>query len=246
MDISLNIEIDRQLPDAESDSTEKTLRGGRYGEAYVLSLAPTTHWLADEGTYQVALNPTPGTGIAAAVNASVSETAGNYVYFKNNDVVGNSRNKRVYLQYIKLICTATPISGLSAHYFMKVDNKDRYVSGGTVINPNNVNIDGGVGTISQLYMGAITTLAPTPSARLLARGVLRSVIPVVNDEYIFKFGSIEMGDSILLGGAVAQRMVIPCPPLILGPQDNLSLQLWFPSNAVTPASFELETGYWER
>lgn len=105
LDVSLSVEIDRQLPDAESDSTEKTLRGGRYGEAYVLPLAPTLHWVADEGTYQIVTTPVPGTGVAFAVNASVSETAGNFLYFKNNDVIGNSRNKRVYLHYIRLITT---------------------------------------------------------------------------------------------------------------------------------------------
>lgn len=246
LDVTLNVEVDRQIPDAESDGTEKPFRGGRYGEGYILPLAPTMHWISDEGTYQIATTPTPGTSIAFAVNTGVSETAGNYLYLKNNDVQGNARAQRLYLHYIRLIMTAVPAAGISGHFFVKVDNRDRYASGGTQLAPANGNIDGGAGTISQAYVGAITTLAPTPSARLLSRGVLRSVIPVVNDEYIFKFGGIEMGDSSTLGGIVAQRMVIPCPPVILGPQSNMCLQLWFPSNAVTPASFEVEMGWFER
>lgn len=88
------------------------------------------------------------------------------------------------------ISTAVPAAGLSGHFFLKVDNRDRYASGGTQLTPINVNIDGGTGSISQLFVGAVTTVAPSPAARLLCRGVIRSAIPVVNDEYVFRFGSV--------------------------------------------------------
>lgn len=246
-DVDLSVEIDRQRPDAESDSTSKTLRGARYGEAYVVPITPpTTHSLADEGSYQVALNPTPGTAIAFVVNTVVSETAGNYLYVKNNDSQGNSRCARIYLDYIRLICTTAPASATSGHFFLKVDNKDRYTSGGTQITPTNVNIDTGTSTVSQMYVGALTTTAPSQSARLIGRGILRSVISVVNDEWVLKFGCSTDGASIGLAGATAQRMVIPCAPLMLGPQDNLCLQLWFPANATTAPQFEVECGWYER
>lgn len=246
LDLSLNVEIDRQIPDAESDSTEKALRGGRYGEAYVQSLIPTTHLLPDEGTYQIATSPTPGTGIAFVVNTGVSETAGNFLYLKNNESQGNTRAKRIYIQYLRMILTAVPAAGISGHFFIKVDNKDRYTSGGTQILPYNANIDAGTGTVAQMYVGALTTVAPSPSSRLLSRGVLRSAIPVLNDEWILVSGPVDFPGALSLGGAVAQRMPIPIPPLVIGPQDNLCLQMWFPSNAVTPASFEFEMGWWER
>lgn len=246
LDLSLNVEIDRQLPDAESDSTDKALRGGRYGEAYVLPLMFPPQLQSDEGTYQVATSPTPGTSIAFAVNASISETAGNFLYLKNNESQGNTRAKRIFLNYIRLIAGTIPAAAASGHFFIKVDNKDRYTSGGTAIIPVNANIDSGTGTVSQFYAGALTTSAPSPSARLLARGVLRSAIPVANDEFVLSFGALEAPGSLLLGGIIAQRMVIPCPPVVLGPQDNMCLQLWFPSNSVTAAQFEVEAGWSER
>lgn len=246
LDLSLNVEIDRQIPDAESDSTEKPLRGGRYGEAYVLPIMFPPQMQSDEGSYQIAATPTPGTAVAFVVNTGVSETAGNFLYLKNNESQGNTRAKRIYLNYLRLIAGTIPAAAASAHYFMKVDNKDRYSSGGTQILPVNSNIDSGTGTVAQLYVGALTTIAPSPSARLLSRGVLRSVIPIINDEYVFSFGALEAPGSLLLGGIIAQRMVIPCPPVVLGPQDNLCLQLWFPSNAVTAAQFEVEMGWAER
>lgn len=104
----------------------------------------------------------------------------------------------------------------------------------------------GVGTVSQLWTGALTTTAPSPSARLIGRGVLRSAILVVNDEFIISSSFIEAIGACLLGGIIAQRMIIPVAPIVLGPQDNMCLQLWFPSNAVTPPSFEVEMGWYER
>lgn len=246
IDVDLNIEVDRQLPDAESDSTSKPMRGGRYGEGYVLNIVPTTHLLADEGTYQIVTNATPGTAIAGVVNASVSETAGNLLYIKNDDSNGNDRAKRVYVHYIRLIMSVIPSAGISAHFFIKTDKSDRYVSGGTQLFPTNVNQDTGTGTVSKVFFGALTTIAPTPSARVMGRAVMRSVIPVANDEYLFTFGTDNLDSGTSLGGIVAQRMVIPCAPLVLGPQNNACLQVWFPSNAVTPAQYEIEIGMWER
>lgn len=246
MDMVMITEVDRQLPDAESDSTQDVTRAGRYREQYVIPISSTTHWLADEGTYFVATNPTPGTAIAGAVNASVSETAGNLLYIKNNDGVGNSRNKRIYLQYLRLITTVAPAAGLTGHCFMRLDNQNRYGSGGTAIVPTNVNMDTSAATVSQVYFGALTTTAPSIAARLVQRAILRSVIPVVNDETIFVFGGNEFAGGSSTGGTVALRSIIPCAPLIVGPQQNLCMQVWYPSNAVTPASYEFEIGWFER
>lgn len=245
LDVDLNLEIDRDRPDAESDSTTKAWRGGRYGEGYVLNLWNGNHGLADEGSYFTA-NTVPGTAVASAVNATVSETAGNFIYIKNNDAPDNGRSERIYLDYIRLLMTVVPASATAGHFFIKMDRGDRYTSGGSQLTPLNTNIGKPSNEISQIFCGALTTTAPSPSARLACRGVLRSAIPVVNDEFVFKFGGVESPTSIQLGGTAAQRMVIPCPPIVLAPQTNACMQLWFPSNSVTPPSFEVEIGMIER
>lgn len=246
IDALMNVEVDRQLPDAESDSTEKALRGGRYGEAYTVSVLPTMDVLADEGTFRLALNPTPGTGIAAAINASVSETAGNFLNIKNNDAINNGRAKFIYMHYLRLILTALPASATSVQYFLKLDIVNRYTSGGTVLTPSSPNLAGGQASVAQLWAGALTTVAPSQSAALVSRGVMRSIIPSINDEWIFNFGTESFAGSISLAAANAQRMTVPCAPIIIGPQQNLSFQVWAPVNSVTPPSFELEVGWFER
>lgn len=247
IDTNINVEIDRVLPDAESDSTEKTWRGGRYGEGYMIQTGGNNfHMMADEGTYKVAMG-TPGTGIAFTINTGMSETAGNVLYVKNNDAVNNSRAKCLYPHYIRMICTVVPAAATAMHAMVKIDNRDRYTSGGTQLTVNNPNIGIGAGTQSQIFAGALTTVAPSPSAYPVARAVMKTAIPVVNDEWLFLFGSSDGGgSSIALGGAVAQRMVIPCPPVILPPQSNMCLQMWCPTNAVTAPSFEFEVGFFER
>lgn len=249
MDVGIQIEVDRDRPDAESDSTTKTLRGGRYGEGYFLNLWNSNHMLSDEGSYYTA-NGTPGTGIAFVVNTGVSETAGNYIYFRNTDTSGNGRSKRLYLDYIRLLCTAAPAAATAMHFFFKLDKLTRIAAGGSVggttLSPTNTNGDAAVGSIGTINAGALTTLAPSSDARLLSRGIMRSVISVVNDEFVFKSGGIEGGSSVQLGGLVAQRHVIPVPPIVIGPGQNLALQIWCPGNAVTPPSFEVDAGWVER
>jgi hypothetical protein len=220
------------------------LRIGKYRDLYTIPLFHKNHSLSDEGSYFVATNPTPGTPVAFVVNAAVSETAGYFFNVKNNDAIGVNA-KRIFLDYIRLISGVVPASATSAHCFVKLDNINRYSSGGSTIYPVNPNMDSNIASIAQMNAGALTTVAPSPSARVVARGVLRASIPIVNDEWILNFGAVETASSMLIGGGVA-RFVVPLPPVIIGAQQTMGLQLWFPGNAVTPAQFEFELGWFER
>jgi hypothetical protein len=144
--------VRRSLPLAADDGIELEARIGRYGELCMRNIASPQHALADEGSYFVANNPTPGTAIVHAVSAAVSETAGNYMYLKNNDALGG---KRLYLDFIRLICTSVDTAGTASHFFLKADNANRYTSGGSSITPKNSNMDSGVASVAQLYAGDI-------------------------------------------------------------------------------------------
>jgi len=224
------------------DGVESQARMGRYGELLTQRLGSPYHSLADEGSYFVAGNPTPGTQIDHVTSAAISETAGNYLYLKNNDALGG---KRLYLDFCRLICNSVPTTGSAGYFFWKVDNVNRYTSTGTTLTPVNANMDAGLASVAQLYVGANVTIAPSASARVVAHGMLRSVIPVAGDEWIFKFGGQDFSCASSLGGTVALRMPIPCAPLILGPQQNACLQIWFTSNNAA-AKYEIELGWWER
>lgn len=199
---------------------------------------------ADDGRYFVSTNPTPGTGINFAVNAAVSETAGYFLTVQNTaTAVGGAAAKsgsRVYLDYLRLICVAVPASATAGELFVKVDSAGR-TSGGTQCPPVNPNFDSAAASVSDVWAGAITTAARA-SARLVARAKLRAAIPVAGDEWNFVFGSQEHSTAQVLNGTNSQRMPIGLAPVVLAPQSFALLQLWFPGNAATPASFEFELG----
>lgn len=249
MDIMVKGMVHRNRPDANPEYTEEEFRLSKYGEPMVASMIPTTHILSDEGSYYTTSSPTAGTGLAFAVTAAASDTAGNFLVIKNNDNVSDTpNNKRLYLAYIKLICTVAPATATAGQFKMNVDGflTQRYTAGGTALTPVNTNMDIGNYSVAQVYAGALTTVALSSSARQVGRGVLRTVIPVVNDEYIFHFGSVDWEANQSLATATAVRESIPCAPVILGPQQTFTLGLWFPGNATTAGSFEVECGWWER
>jgi len=237
----------RDKPTPAVAGNETQVRVTRYGEKVVQQLNGGQYGIADEGSYFVATNPTPLTALAANTNgpATLSETAGYFLVMRNTDGSGG-RARRIYLDFLRLIHTTQVITSATAgHYFFKLGPlPTHYTSGGSALTPLNVNGDSGNDSIAAVNAGALTTVADS-AARLVDRGMLRSVITVLGDEWIFKFGTVEAGGTSTLGGTVALRMTIPCPPIIVPPGWHLSLGLIFPSGAATP-SFEIGVGWWER
>src|SRR5712691_6449457 len=123
--------------------------------ALFLRARPDKQILADEGNYFVATNPTPGTAIAFAVNAAVSETAGYFLSIKNNDP---ANGKRIYPDYSRLICAVAPVSATAGDMFIKLDSAG-FTSGGSAITAVNPNYDSAATSISQINAGALTTAA---------------------------------------------------------------------------------------
>lgn len=198
------------------------------------------------GQYFTARNPTPGTALAHAVSDAVSETAGNFLAIKNNSSPGASTEKKIVLDYIRLVCGVAPASGTAAYFYLALNSSAlKYTSGGTELTPVNCNMNESGSSNAKVYAGALTTIAAAATARIVGGGVVRTAIPVVGDEYIFHFGSGSFSGYSLLGGTATVRECIPCPPAILGPQHVATLQLWFPSNAAVAGSFEVSLGWWE-
>ena len=114
-------------PQADQKAPVTNVRGGRYGEQYVFSLVPTKHMLADEGTYFIATNVTPGTAQLCNIQAAFSDTTP-LLYIQNNDSKANPFAKRIYLDYIKLICSIAPASSTGARFAVKTDPQLRTLS----------------------------------------------------------------------------------------------------------------------
>ena len=245
----------RALPNPQADQRAPVtnVRGGRYGEQYVLPLLSSKHVLADEGSYFIATTPTPGTGIASTLSATFSDTVP-LLYIQNNDSKSNPLGKRMYLDYIKLIVTVVPASGTNCRWALKTDPQLRtFTANNTLaIVPTSPNADvaqQSVCSVNAQNSGTASGLsASSPAARVVALASMGG-IPVINDELVLVCGSFDPGPYPGLTAAQATcggRKVSGIPPVILGPNSALTAYIWFASNASTALSYELEMGWWER
>lgn len=235
--------VARTLPTAIVDTTQAQQRSGRYGELFDLPVGSGLYSICDEGQYYRAMEQVPGTARAAAITTAFSATAA-LITLQNNDTAGG---KRIYLDYLRLICTTVPATATSMQLAVAIDTTNRYSSGGTALTPVNPNSDiAAAGSIAVVHYGAVVAAAASGNVRYLSRIVARAVIPVVDDEFFINFGSQDTPNSGALNGSAPTRFGIPAGPVEVGPTGTILVHYWVPANATTAGQFELEMGWWER
>jgi hypothetical protein len=250
MEVGMNGIAASALPTASPEAAEGKVRLGRYREQYSLNLVPTKHLLAEEGSYFVGSNQSPGTTVARnAVNTSFSNTVG-LCHIFNKAAAGG---KRIYLDYLKLILAGVSTGEVSLEFAVVVDNQNREPAAAnrTLITPINVNGDSSTASIAQpsQYLAAqpFTVAAPTAAARVF-RGHIPTSLGIVGDEYVLKFGGEDM--QALAGGTAARlaataRMAGVVAPVIVGPQQSAVIHMWWLTEGGV-STWELEMGWWER
>src|SRR5207244_3484336 len=113
---------------------------------------------------------------------------------------------RIQMDFWRLTLTAAGGGGTVRNMTFKLDSSQstsRYTSGGTSIGAGvNVNADSASTSNAQVYIGAITAAA-AGSARLIANVMLREIIEIVNDTFLFDFGASGGGatSSLATGGS---------------------------------------------
>lgn len=197
--------------------------------------------LGDDGCYFKAVNPTPGTGIAQAVTAGFSATAGLLC-------IGNPANsKKIYYpDYLRLIPTVVPASATRSEMLLALDQILRYSSGGSTLTAVNSRSGADEACAADLKFGALVLAAEGGNVRRISRGQIRAAIPVAFEEFVIRFGSSGDHTEGTLGGATAVARFINVGPAVIEPGHSLSLHMWHPSNAVTGASWEVELGMFQR
>lgn len=249
----------RVLPAPIADQNPVNVRASRYGDLSLMAVTGKKQFLADEGSYYISTNPTPGSAYAGAVSATYDVTKP-WANFQNLNSPGGLR---AYLDYMKLIPTVIPNAGTTANFAIWRDQISVVVSGTdrtTAVTPVNANGDSNFKSNclwkiqNSATQGVIAAL--TPQASLVARGALTSgtgvvatsVGVVVGDEMVIDFGA---PDPNAYAGSSAVK-VTPnrygsnCPPLIVAPQQQIFVYLWYANNASTGPSFEFELTHWER
>jgi hypothetical protein len=98
-----------------------------------------------------------------------------------------------------------------------------------------------------VYGGPLVTTAASASVRILGDYPLRTVIKVIGDSYLFTFGAAMPGtfSGVPLEGTTQCAFQIPCPPVILGENDQFLFHDYGASQTVG-AAYTLSMGFWFR
>jgi hypothetical protein len=236
--------IARQLPQpwADGNNTSYPIRGGRYREAYSVSVYPDFKASADEGSFFTGTNPTFGTAVAGPNAAAFSATSAILSLLNRAGATG----VRTYLTYLRLVLVTIPTAGTSLECAVTLDSIPRG-SAGTPITLATVNLDSATPGPATTALYNPTVAAASNGARNIARAKVKAATPVTGDEYLLIFGSVEMAGALIASATTAGRYLVPMPPVIIGPGNTQSalVHLWSPGSSAAP-TFEFELGVIER
>jgi hypothetical protein len=241
--------VRKGLPSAVQDGSDAPNWGGRYGEQIVQVNNYPKMALAEEGCYYVATNPTPGTGLAATSSitnyVTTAGAVGVFFLLTNTETSTTNTGKRVYMDYIRVrLISQAPTSASVWYMTIALDNSTtRYNTGGTAITPVNVSGDYSKASIVTMYAGAVSTTVPG-SVRLITSVLVRAQVPVIMDQYMLTFGSVEGGGADTTSASVQNRL-FGAPPVIIAPSWNMAVTMWGTSNAAAP-QWEFDMGWWEK
>lgn len=238
--------VARDLPSRTADNAQSGFRVGSRQDQYVVPLGKPRVSLADEGSYFVATNPTPGTGVLTDADAADVNHTEAFLLLYNGNTAASA--KRVYLDYLKIQVTVPGASGTTTRYFSTIDNINRYSSLGTAITPKNPNMDSSNATGVTLYAGATVATAGSAQMRLVGHGSLRGgVIAVAGDTFMVDFAgdrTAPVSNLAYAGTDICNANVRHCP-VILGPGQTWCFSVYGASQA-TAAEYEFELTWWER
>jgi hypothetical protein len=240
----------RAVPTLGSDGTNTQARVSQYGDLRTTQYGDNHSSLADEGLYFKAFNATPGTG----QNMSTIQTSYNparcYLQFQTSNI-GDAK-VRVFLDYIRLMCTSAGTSSTTFQAAIVVDYNRATTTAGTLSLGTNVNnAYSRNAATAQVWAGDITMATASTLARTVFRTQLRTATSptlAVGDLYSFDFGEVSHQSQFqgtTTPAAAAAAYTHFTGPLVLSSDSTVSLHIWGAAMASAP-SFEFEVGWWER
>ena len=174
-----------------------------------------------------------------------------FLIVQNNDAL-----KSVTLDFLRLTQTAVPTNATNLRATTDIDQIARYTSGATSI----INAAGATnGSIAcprtsqaapstvAIYGGPLTAAAASQNRKFLATNLtLRTVIAVVGDTWLLKFGAVG-GDynGAALNGTAPSAFIVPHVPVVIDPGHCFLLTLWAAAQTVA-AAYEVDLGGWLR
>jgi hypothetical protein len=213
------------------------------------------HALVELGEYYTANSGTQTGILSSPAVGWVATTPACVIY--NSSHRGSGAERCVNLDYLSITTTvvgsaASGLVVLQGAVYLDVGN--RYVSGGTDITGNIVNLQMGTssgGSVTHVYFGAITSTAtaalrPICPIRTIRLAVSGTVLDVVHGTKILNFGGVENMASAT-NNAVASLITVPFPPVVIEPDSSALIYLWQLNGATNvAATYAPELSWWER
>lgn len=230
----------RPTPAADGSSAFND-RSSPYGDRMVGDILGSRPDLADEGSFYSASNATPDTAVGCGVIAAYASTTPLFLV-SNTAAPGTGRT--IKLDSLRMFrFTVAPASGTCTLFSVEVDTTPRLVaapSGGvqaTVVNVNPSKANDFEGQVWGFSGGTVLTVAAAANKRIVTRGMISHSIPVVLDEQVLTFGQPANGTALAAG---VGRRIAHAGPVVIPPGCSAAIHVYYPSNAITGASFEWE------
>jgi hypothetical protein len=199
---------------------------------------------ADEGSYFVTYNVTDGTGIAghaAPVQADLSTKPLLHIF-------NGHATKSIAIDFVRLRVTAVGAGASTTDFTAWIDNNGSTVktSGGTVATSVNCRSDQPNTTGAIVSFGPVVATAAATEKRIDHQRI-RSVVPVVEDQYTFSFGhpGYSLPAATPVSGTLIVSAFVHLPPCVILPGGNFKLVEWGASQSGAH-SFEYTVGWVER
>lgn len=192
---------------------------------------------AFEGSYYVAVSPTPGTGIIGHAAPTTFDETKPYLLVYNG-----STSLRLYPQFLRLHDTVVSVGDSRVQFTVTRDVGNLYASGGTAATISNTNSEAtNAASGIVITQGAVVAAAATGARALLGNYCLRGTIDVVEDTYTLVFGGT---DGFVAGSRAATVMDLAqsLPPVSIGPGKCLKIHQWAGSQSTGP-TFEMVFGF---
>lgn len=199
-----------------------------------------------QGDYFVVTNPTAGTGVATTTSIQAEDQTKPVLLIVNQGMPGDPSARSIYLDDIHLQCAAVPTSSTNWACSLILDNtSSKYTSGGSSLSPKCINGNFSAASVAAVYFGAVVAVTGNlsgPYTRRAHNSILRTVIPVVGDQYVFTTTGPDAANTI--SGTNAIQLVSGIGPIVIGPGQSLSLCMWGASNAAA-SQWEVTAGWRE-
>jgi hypothetical protein len=239
-DVKLWGEVLRGTPSGATDGQSRPLRISRNGE--LMTRDVTRRVKADEGNYYT-IGTTPATGIAGHAAPTTLDDTKPYVWLMNTHTA--AEGKRIHLDYLRTWVTAAGTGGTALRYGIKTDTGTaRRTSAGTLMTNTNVNPQSTNTLSATVYQGAVVAAAASSAVRIATHGLIRTVINVIGDEYLFLFGEgAQANAGAPSEGTLQLKTIHTCPAIVLGANDQFLFHFFSPSQSAA-SSHEVEIGCW--